>query len=292
VHESHRQAVDLPALLPGVIVRALARGNEIFMIIFPLYENSPPADPRQVYPAWKSIEDRQHQRTPSCLLVAQPDHAHLAGDIASKFDAPDFPALPVAVVEAIRLHDEGWAPVDGLAPDLNVQLIDGSPKNFLNFSPDDFLVCWRRSIERAERVAPIGGFIVSRHFVALAQYRLNVTHDGEQDRENLEDFIVNETFRQHHLLNTLHATEHELEYFLHALQFCDVLSLYLCSGVPENVSFAQVFNGRSVTLQRMGRNYVLNPSPFRAPVRVSVKALPCENGKLDRTPVELWWELR
>jgi len=284
--------VGQPVLLPGVIVRVPARGNEIDMVIFPLYENSPPPDPRQVSAAWKCIENRQHQRTPSCLLVAQPDHAHLAGDIASHFDTSDFPALPVAVVEAIRLHDEGWGPVDGLAPDLKVQLIDGAPRGFLNFSPDDVLMCWRRSIERAERVATVGGFIVSRHFVALAQFRLNTTHDGEQDRESLEDFIVNETFRQNYLLNTLHAGEHELEYFLHALQFCDVLSLYLCSGVPENVSFAQVFNGRSVTLQRMGRNYVLNPSPFRAPVRVSVKALPFDNGKLDRTPVELWWELR
>jgi len=262
------------------------------MIVFPLFENNLPADPRHIVPVWNGIESRQHQRTPTCLLVSQPDHAHLAGKIAEHFDSVQFPALPFAVVEAIRLHDEGWAPVDGLAPELKVQFTQGSPKGFLDFVPDDFLVCWRRSIERAERVAPVGGVIVSRHFVALAQYRLNSTSDSEHDRESLEDFIVNETFRQNYLLNALHASEQDLEYYLHALQFCDVLSLYLCSGVIENVSFPQLFSGCSVTLQRMGRNYVLNPSPFRTPIRVSVEAVQFENGKLERNPVQLWWELR
>jgi hypothetical protein len=261
------------------------------VILFPLLESCATSD-KQLRPAWQSIEARQRQYAERCLLVSQPDHARLAGDLADHFDNDNFAVLPSAVRDAIRTHDEGWAPVDGVAPDLNVRLSNGHPKTFLHFAPDDFLICWRRSIERAEKIAPIGGVIVSRHFVALAQFRLNTVNDSEHDREHLEEFIVNETFRQQYLLNTLHTGEAEIEYYLHALQFCDALSLYLCSGVTESVDFPQVFNGRSVILQRMGRTYALEPSPFRAPVRVSIKAMPFENGKLDRNPVELWWELR
>jgi hypothetical protein len=263
------------------------------MIVFPLLSNSAGPSPGQVPPAWKSVEARQNLRAERYLLVSQPDHAHLAGDLAARFDSFGFAPLPAAIIEAIRLHDEGWAPVDGLAPDLKVQLAsDGSPKNFLRFLPDDFIVCWRRSIERAERIAPAAGATVSRHFVALAQFRLNTMHDNDHDREQLEEFLVNETFRQQYLLKTLHTEEVHLDYYLHALQFCDVLSLYLCSGVTDNVEFPQHFDGRAVTLTRMGRTYTLDPSPYRAPVRVCVKAMPFESGRLDRNPVELWWELR
>lgn len=263
------------------------------MIVFPLLPNSAASGTGQLRSAWKCVEARQNLRAERCLLVSQPDHAHLAGDLAARFDSPGFAPLPAAITEGIRLHDEGWAPVDGLAPDLTVQFAaDGNPKNFLRFLPDDFIVCWRRSIERAERIAPAAGVTVSRHFVALAQLRLNTMHDNDRDREHLEEFVVNETFRQQYLLNTLHTEEAHLDYYLHALQLCDVLSLYLCSGVTDNVEFPQHFNGRSVTLTRMGRTYALDPSPYRAPVRVCVKAVPYENGKLDRNPVELWWELR
>ena len=55
----------------------------------------------------------------------------------------------------------------------------------------------------------------------------------------------------------------ELEALLLVLQFCDLLSLYLCCGASDAVEFPQQFALGKVRLRRENQAYVLQPSPFR-----------------------------
>src|SRR5213592_4535381 len=101
------------------------------MVLRPM--NPPPSGPRCV-PAWEAVARTQKQTSPEWWLIAQPDHADLAGDLAERIRWKNFPALDAEVVEAIRLHDEGWAEFD-FVPAARA----GRPLSFLDIDPADFL---------------------------------------------------------------------------------------------------------------------------------------------------------
>jgi len=146
-------------------------------------------------------------------------------------------------VQGITLHDEGWAPFDA-----QITLTDGRPLSFLDFLPKDFLRAWNGSIERAEKIAPIAGAMVSGHFSRLARNRLEWGIDGAEDRELLQGFFEGEKVRQQRLVGGY--SREEFEFLTDVLQFCDVLSLYLCCGATQDVEFAQRFGAKPIRLRR------------------------------------------
>src|SRR5437763_7094885 len=102
-----------------------------------------------------------------------------------------------------------------------------------------FLAAWQRSIETAQTVSPAGGYIVSRHFYRLAEHRASSVEDSARERQKLEAFLATETRRQ----KTLSAgqPDGQLDLWTDLLQFCDLLSLYICCGATENVIFPKYF---------------------------------------------------
>src|ERR1700742_4293003 len=60
--------------------------------------------------AWAQIEAAQRQERVPCLLVPQPAHAVLAGELAD--DLTCFGELPPEIKRAIQMHDTGWAAMD------------------------------------------------------------------------------------------------------------------------------------------------------------------------------------
>ncbi len=194
-------------------------------------------------PVWDAILPTQKTSAPEYWLITQPDHAALSGAIAAALGPPLLPHLSSEVVQGITLHDEGWAPFDA-----QVALTDGRPLSFLDFLPKDFLRAWNGSIERAERIAPIAGAMVSGHFWRLAKNRLEWGIDGADDRGLLLDFLESEQARQQELLGGY--SREEFEFLTDVLQFCDVLSLYLCCGAVQDVEFSQRFGTKPIRLQR------------------------------------------
>jgi hypothetical protein len=194
--------------------------------------------------AWSAVEAAQKGAGDDCWLVAQPDHAALAGDIAAHLSRQFFPRLDDAVLKAIALHDEGWGPLDGLALDAATR-----PNSFIDEAPATFIEAWTSSIERCQQVAPIAAVIVSRHFCRLADFRLRSRKDSAADTRLLLGFLTAEDQRHRALLPA--CTGYDPELLTDVLQFCDVLSLYLCCGAEENVAFPHRFNGRELRLERL-----------------------------------------
>lgn len=208
------------------------------MVLRPLNAPEPPG---KFQPAWEAVARTQKRPSASWWLIAQPDHADLAGDLAERIRWRHFPALDAQVLDAIRLHDEGWAEFD-LAPATR----EGRPISFLDVQPADFLKAWRVSIARAEQSSALGGLLVSSHFRRLAEFRLSSPCDQPQDRLLVEEFLREENAREMHLTAQEGRGEEEISALVDTLQFCDLLSLYLCCGSYEEVEFPQTFQGHTI----------------------------------------------
>jgi hypothetical protein len=224
-----------------------------------------PAITSQYQPAWPVIERAQKEVASEYWLVSQPNHAALSAALAARFAAPGFPRINPLIARAIEVHDAGWAVFDPEARVTSAPSVDarGKPLSFLEIDPPDFLRAWAASIERAACVCPAGGYIVSRHFCALGEGRLASAIDGPENSSRLSAFLAREAEHRQRLLQQASQPEPELEVLLLVLQFCDLLSLYLCCGATDAVEFPQQFSAGKVRIRCQNQAFQLQPSPFR-----------------------------
>lgn len=249
------------------------------MILYPLGAASSASS--QIIPAWNAVAASQKENASAWWLIAQPDHAALAGDLAAQFNTAEFPRLQDDIVRAISLHDAGWAKYDGggLAgggkgnapqPPHNR---NGRPLSFLQAPVRMFLEAWVASIQCAEEKAgAIGGLMVSGHFRRLAEHRLNSVEDTLEDTARIRAFMEHEAKEDAARLSRQSRSCSEVEDLVDLLQFCDLLSLYLCCGSRASVQFPQAIGARSIVLHRDGELCRLDPSPFREEISLGVPA--------------------
>ena len=216
-------------------------------------------------PAGRVIERTQKQVADSYWLVTQPDHATLAGALAGRIVSPEFPIIEASAAHAIAVHDAGWAIFDAEANVMAMPALDdrGKPLSFLEIEPPQFLRAWTASIERAAGVFPAGGYIVSQHFCALGEGRLAAAIDVPENSARLRSFLNQEAERRERLMAEESRSQEELDSLLLVLQFCDLVSLYLCCGAGEPVEFPQEFSSGKVRMRREKDVWVLEPSPLR-----------------------------
>ncbi|PYY23721.1 MAG: hypothetical protein DMG62_06990 [Acidobacteria bacterium] len=238
------------------------------MVLFPITDEKLSATPSAPWPA---IQSRLKQTASDYWLVTQPSHAALAGDLAASLHDDLFGPIDKTVARSIALHDTGWSMDDAE----QIQRLRLQPKqkpsSFLDVSVDRFLQAWTGSIETAAKFAPIGGYLVSRHFERLSLF-------AEQRAEaQVEAFRKREKQRQQKLKARVDRDESSLEGLVDALQFCDALSLYLCCGSSQTVKFEKP----TITVTRKGDECRLTPSPFRESKQFSFSALrhPVVDGK-------------
>lgn len=220
-----------------------------------------PLDPSEkgtgCIPAWDAVARAQKQPSSAWWLIAQPDHADLAGDLAERIQWQRFPVLDAEVLEAIRLHDEGWAEFDFIPA-----ARDGRPLSFLDIEPRDFLKAWKGSITRAEESSVIGGLLVSWHFRRLAEFRQQLASDSADDGHLMAKFLADEREREARLMSGQKRDGAGIRLLVDALQFCDLLSLYLCCGSREEVEFPQEFHGQTIRAHYDSGLYRTVPSIF------------------------------
>ena len=97
---------------------------------------------------------------------------------------------------------------------------------------------------------------MSRHFERIA--KVNSSKLPEGDRHAVEGFFQNEGARQAKLAAKQERTLEELEALTDVLQFCDLLSLYVCCGARQNVEFPEYF-GIKARLTVEDKSYRLDP---------------------------------
>ncbi len=251
--------------------------------------------------AWEAVARAHRIHAPNYLLVHQPDHARLSGELVQRLAIATMPPISDEIVRGISLHDEGWAEFDAghqrlrttparYLPDRLALDEQGKPLSFLDIKAGDFLHAWRLSIEAAEAVAPIAALMVSGHFYRLGKFGIETGHYSPADAALVRRF-VNEEERRRECLSKLEKRSHdEVEFWIDMLQFGDLLSLYLCCGSEESVEFPQriATGGGTISLQVEDGVYVLSPCIFAEQTEFSLPAHSFPGG----AAATLKWKLR
>jgi hypothetical protein len=250
------------------------------MVLHPLPSRHRAQPRRPAIPAWRAVEQKQKQPAKEWWVIAQPDHAALAGDLAAQLNCPAIPSLSTEVIRAISAHDAGWAQFDaaqttGLAGTENLP----PPLSFLEITPVDFLVAWIGSIEVAERIGATGGIIVSDHFSRLARSRLASRSDAPEDVRRLNQFLSTESCRRARLVAQVQASASELEALTDILQFCDLVSLYLCCGADEPAAFPPPFGETMIHVRSEEDAFLFTPPVFGRGTALGVSARRYPGGK-------------
>jgi Protein of unknown function (DUF3891) len=270
-----------------------------------LRPEGPPAHPVGGFvSAWEAVARAQKTISTKYLLVRQPDHARLAGQLAEQLAIPGAPAVDDDIVRGISLHDEGWTDFDcgrkrlqatiARYSETNVALnAEGKPLSFLEIKAGDFLLAWLGSIQSAEAVAPIAGLMVSGHFRRIGQFGMSTGTYSESDTYQVREFIAHAEQRERRLMQLQSHSDKEVEYWTDALQFCDLLSLYLCCGSEESVEFPQRIGpkGETIRLQVQNGANVLSPSPFARDVDFALQAQSYPP-QLHASSTKLNWRMR
>lgn len=165
---------------------------------------------------WQDFVSTQHPANTFSACITQPAHAALAGEIAALLSDDAFEPLPMEVLQCIGAHDAGWA-----QEDLRALETSGLPASFLDVSPEGAVKAWRESIRLAWQHSRLSGIITSRHFCLLAP------RDGDPAHS---EFVTDETPKQQQEEEGCGFPQQALRRLTGALGFCDLLSLYLCSG--------------------------------------------------------------
>jgi hypothetical protein len=205
-------------------------------------------------------------------LITQPDHAKLSGAIAAAFDRSHLPYVTDEIIAAIAGHDIGWLEIDGAAPRPVLPPYDrqGHLRSFLTTPPEIFLKAWTGSISHAEQIGPTAGMMVSRHFEQLAHFRLRSAEDSQDDVARLRAFLAQEGSRQQQLRK--HSDETHASQSLELLQFCDLISLYLCCGVEAELEFPQQFGRGPAHIARRAGRTAVKGVPLRSEVKTQCPA--------------------
>lgn len=240
------------------------------MILRPLYLAEPPTE--RWLPAWHVVEQLQRQKYESCWMITQPSHAVLAGEIAARLRSQKVPEPDADLVRAIALHDAGWGIPDAQAITRSRAQKPQAPSSFLDTEIVEFLEAWTQSIQVAQSAGASGAYIVSRHFQRLAEHRISAAADSDHDRKKLQAFVTHETQRQKRLAAKQSRSAKELESLTDLLQFCDLLSLYLCVGARESVEFPEC-RGFKLRISAAGEAYRLDPPLLESGTNFSVAAL-------------------
>jgi Protein of unknown function (DUF3891) len=216
--------------------------------------------------AWERVEAAQRLRRLPCLLVPQPAHAVLAGELAAGLTC--FGELPPEITRAIQMHDTGWAASDAQ----QIQRLRsggaqaGYAVSFVAIAPGEVEEAWTASINTVEGFSKVGAMIISRHFSLLAGH--NSRHQG---------FVEAERARQRKL--AAGANDADLTRWTAALGFCDLVSLSLLCGLSRielplaHPASPEAQTAPRVRMQVTGRQLRFTPGVTRAGCALSIQAL-------------------
>ena len=157
---------------------------------------------------------------PSFLLITQPDHAHLAGEILSLWRADGLPDNPRRddLLFAAREHDNGWREADA-APRWDAER--GRPHDFMTLPARERIEIWERGVCRFAAERPYASLLIARHALNLFGGRR-----GEEGWDRLLGFL--EDF-ENGLIEQTGVEPETLEEDYRWIDLADQVSLAACA---------------------------------------------------------------
>jgi hypothetical protein len=233
---------------------------------------------------------RKHVRD-EFWLIAQHDHALLAGELARRVGARGYAAPSDGAVRGIALHDCGW-PAHDEAPTLNKH---GLPLDVFETPPHIGLRVWSEGARRAARESdPYAALLVSLHTLSLSVYATTpspLVHERFDMSDATNRFEVNKFQQQQIELQeelrrrlgmrvdeprrfglaeqSRDPRELQLTFDFRLLQAMDKLSLSVCCTKPpfealEPLLTAPGGTDRPIRVRLAGAfELALSPWPFR-----------------------------
>ena len=199
----------------------------------------------------------------SWLLVRQPDHAAMAADLLSHWQADGVPerATRDVLLQATREHDCGWLAEDDAA---SVNLETGEPWDFIRLPIERRQAVWMRAMHLLADTPHVAALVAHHAVTAYARY------DGDPA---WRDFFSNMARERDSRITEL-AAGVTFDSFLRdyaSLRAADLISLALCHGWQDRFEL-DYSRGEPA-----GSTLTLTPDPFggaKVPWRVPARRIP------------------
>jgi hypothetical protein len=159
---------------------------------------------------------------PEFLVITQPDHARLSGELLSLWIRDGLPDHPrrEELLFATREHDNGWREADA-APRYDV--VGQRPCDFKSFPSSNRLEIWQRGIERFSEEHPYVALLIAHHAEMMYRQASVVPEGWREHLVTLED-------RRQEWFDRAAINQRELDHDYRFLQTADLLSLAACDG--------------------------------------------------------------
>ncbi|MBB5057678.1 hypothetical protein HDF16_002384 [Granulicella aggregans] len=218
-------------------------------------------------------------------LVTHPDHAHLAGAIASHWGNDLFtsPEPRTNVLLGINSHDDGWAQRDaspsitrqGKPSAFSVELV-GKYSAFEEIDLQDYLNVRDRAVAEVAAKDAYAALLVSKHTYNLLTARADRSTISPDQLPLLDAFLESQRNLQSDLLATIRAdssftkqdtSDEAVEDHFRLLQACDNMSLIACVDFTGSATLIHPLltstGHQEITVTPLGdRAFRLTPYPL------------------------------
>jgi len=200
------------------------------------------------------------------VIIAQIDHAYLAGLLAEHWGATPFGSLEPrdALLWAAFHHDDGWAAWD---QNPGVNPATGIPRQFTEMEPAETLSIWTTSIDAAAARGPLEGYLVAGHFCRLGR-RATAGREHDPNWQPFIGFLDNYEARARAWLASWQSVDEShspqlAEQSLNQLQFFDTFSLWFCCSESTEREVVETPSGNDFSIvPRSASQFQLMPWPF------------------------------
>jgi hypothetical protein len=219
------------------------------------------------------------------LLIPQPSHALLSGQMMAAWGAPGFarPDPAAEVILAAGQHDIAWLSWETV-PTLDPET--GLPHAFTKLGAAVHAPMWARGVEMARAAWGLWpALLISLHGTRIYTQYMNPERLPPDDHAAIDRNAAKEDALQSDWIAKLGATPDQVERNSALVAVTDALSLALCFADPDKAGEAPMEDGstREMKLVRQGTSrWSLDPWPFRD----SILTVRCEAICL---PAEICW---